>query len=87
LPPHCLCHIGYGVVPWKQRRGYATAALAQTLPAAKAEGLRYVEITTEPENIASQRVIEANGGQLVERFMKPQQHGGSPGLRYRITLV
>jgi predicted acetyltransferase len=87
LPPHCLGHIGYGVVPWKQGRGYATAALAQTLPAAKAEGLRYVEITTDPENIASQRVIEANGGQLLERFIKPQQHGGSPGLRYRIALV
>jgi predicted acetyltransferase len=23
LPPHCLGHIGYGVVPWKRRRGYA----------------------------------------------------------------
>jgi predicted acetyltransferase len=87
LPPHCLGHIGYGVVPWKQRRGYATAALAQMLPAARAEGLRYVEITTDPENIASQRVIEANGGTLVERFTKPPQHGGSPGLRYRIALV
>jgi predicted acetyltransferase len=87
LPPHCLGHVGYGVVPWKQRRGYATAALAQTLPAAKAEGLRYVEITTDPENIASQRVIEANGGQLVERFIKPAQHGGSPGLRYRIAIA
>jgi predicted acetyltransferase len=87
LPPHCLGHIGYGVVPWKQGHGYATAALAQTLPAARAEGLRYVEITTDPDNIASQRVIEANGGQLVERFIKPLQHGGSPGLRYRIALV
>jgi predicted acetyltransferase len=87
LPPHCLGHIGYGVVPWKQRRGYATAALRQLLPAATGEGLRYVEITTDPENIASQRVIEANGGKLVERFLKPQQHGGSPGLRYRIALV
>jgi predicted acetyltransferase len=87
LPPHCLGHIGYGVVPWKQRRGYATAALGQLLPAATAEGLRYVEITTDPENFASQRVIEANGGKLVEHFVKPEQHGGLPGLRYRIALV
>src|SRR5512140_3677577 len=27
LPPHCLGHIGYAVVPWKQGRGYATEAL------------------------------------------------------------
>jgi len=86
LPPHCLGHIGYTVVPWKQGRGYAREALRQLLPEAKAEGLRYVEITTEPENIASQRVIEANGGVLVEHFTKPPQFGGTPGLRYRIML-
>jgi predicted acetyltransferase len=87
LPSHCLGHIGYAVVPWKQRRGYATAALRLLLPEARAEGLKYVEITTDPENIASRRVIEANGGLLVERFDKPQQFGGKAGLRYRISLV
>ena len=86
LPPHCLGHIGYGVVPWKQRRGYAREALRQLLPHARAEGLRYVEITTDPENLASQRVIEANGGVLFERFTKPAQFGATPGLRYRIAL-
>jgi predicted acetyltransferase len=86
LPPHCLGHIGYAVVPWKQRRGYATAALRQFLPCAK-EGLSYVEITTDPQNLASQRVIEANGGVLCERFVKPPQFGSTPGLRYRIALL
>lgn len=86
LPPHCLGHIGYAVVPWKQRKGYATAALRALLPEAKAIGLPYVEITTDPENVASQRVIEANGGQLFERFTKPAQFGGKPGLRYRIAI-
>ena len=86
LPPHCLGHIGYAVVPWKRRLGYATSALRQFLPAARAEGLSFVEITTDPENIASQRVIEANGGVLHERFTKPAQFGSSPGLRYRIVL-
>ena len=46
LPPHCLGHIGYSIVPWKQRLGYATSALAQLLPEARAEGLLYVELTT-----------------------------------------
>ena len=87
LPPHCLGHIGYAVVPWKQGRGYATKALALVLPEARAEGLDYVEITTDPDNLASQRVIEANGGTLIERFTKLPQYGSTPGLRYRITLT
>ncbi|MBT9457053.1 MAG: GNAT family N-acetyltransferase [Burkholderiaceae bacterium] len=86
LPPHCLGHIGYAVVPWKRRLGYATQALRQILPEAWALGLRHVEITTDPDNLASQRVIEANGGLLHERFIKPEPFGSSPGLRYRIAL-
>jgi predicted acetyltransferase len=87
LPPHCLGHIGYAVVPWKQRLGYAKSALRLILPEAKAVGLPYVAITTDPDNIASQRVIEANGGILDEHFIKPQQFGCKPGLRFRITFT
>jgi predicted acetyltransferase len=87
LPPHCLGHIGYSVVPWKQRRGYATEALRVALIEAATEtGLPYVEITTDPDNVGSQRVIEANGGELVERFDKGPAYGGTEGLRYRVAL-
>ena len=34
LPPTCLGHIGYAVVPWKRGRGYATAALLALGPLA-----------------------------------------------------
>ncbi len=84
LPPHCLGHIGYAVVPWMQRQGIATQALRCLLPEAWAIGLRFVEITTDLDNVASQRVVEANGGVLVEEFIKPPQFGSKPGLRYRI---
>jgi predicted acetyltransferase len=87
LPPHCLGHIGYAVVPWKEGRGYAKAALAQLLPEARQVGLTFVEITTDPENIASQRVILANGGFLVEQFTKSAQYGNKQGLRYRIAVA
>jgi predicted acetyltransferase len=45
-----------------------------------------VEITTDPNNIPSRRVIEANGGISVEHFIKPPQFGSKPGLRFRIQL-
>jgi len=87
LPPYCLGHIGYSVVPWKQRQGYATRALHEMLEDAKNEGLRYVEITTDPENVPSQRVIERNGGMLVEEFVAVAALGGGRKLRYRVQIA
>ena len=87
LPPYCLGHIGYAVVPWKRGRGYATQALGEMLARAQAEGLRYVEITTRPDNGPSQRVILANGGVLVEEFTAPPALGGHRHLRYRVDLA
>lgn len=87
LPEYVLGHIGYGVVPWKQRRGYATRALAIMLGHARNEGLDYVEITTDPGNVASQKVMLANGATLVERFTKLASHGGGESLRFRIDLA
>ena len=86
LPPHCLGHIGYAVVPWKQRRGYATRALREILPDARAEGLTFVELVTDRDNVASQRVIEANGGVVVEEFTKAPVYGSKPAYRYRVSL-
>lgn len=89
LPPHVLGHIGYGIIPWKRGRGYAARALALLLPEAKKIGLPYVELTTEPENIASQKTILSCGGILIERFKKDKAYGdaeGSETLRYRIEL-
>jgi predicted acetyltransferase len=86
MPPHVLGHIGYAVVPWQQRRGHATQSLAQLLPLARSFGLREVELTTDVDNAPSQRVITANGGELLERFTKPEAFGGGPGLRFVIRL-
>lgn len=86
LPAYVLGHIGYAVVPWKRRRGYATRALALLLPQARNEGLQYVEITADPDNVESQKVIVANGGILIERFREPVQYGGRDALRFRIDL-
>lgn len=86
LPAHVLGHIGFSVVPWRRRRGYATRALALMLREAAGQGLRHVELTTDPTNTASQRVIAANAGILVERFRKAAAYGGAEALRFRIML-
>ena len=85
LPDYVSGHIGYAVVPWKRRRGYATRALGLMLPVARAVGLRHVEITTDTDNTASQRTIEANGGRVVGELFDPR-HGPKPKLRYIIDL-
>lgn len=87
LPPYCLGHIGYSVVPWKRQRGYATRALQLLLPQTKVEGLAFVELTTDADNIPSQRVIEANGGELLERRPYSAADDGADQLRFRISLA
>ena len=87
LPPHVLGHIGYSVVPWKRGRGFATKALAFMLNEARAEGLPYVQLTADSDNLASQKTIVANGGELIEEFVKPAQYRSTGCcLRYRIIL-
>ena len=87
LPPHVLGHIGYAVVPWQQGRGHAKAALAELLDLAREQGLSHVLLTTDPDNIASQRVMLANGAVLMEPFNRGPNYGDTPALRYRIELV
>ncbi|MDE3080311.1 MAG: GNAT family N-acetyltransferase [Paracoccaceae bacterium] len=87
LPPHVLGHIGYAVLPAHRGRGHATAALALMLAEAAARGLRRVDLTVEPANRASIRVIEKNGGRRVERFDRPASYGGGAALRYAISLA
>ena len=86
LPSYVLGHVGYSVVPWKQRCGYATRALALLLPEARKEGLSYIELTTDIDNLPSQKVITNNGGVLVKRFHKDVAYGETEALLWRIAL-
>ena len=85
LPPYVSGHIGYSVVPWRQREGHGTRALHLMLPLAAALGLPYVIITCDVDNAGSRKVIEANGG----LFLGEEHDSLAPGackLVYRITL-
>lgn len=74
LPPHVLGHVGYAVVPWKRRMGVATQALRLVLPVARSVGLPRVMVTTAPDNLVSQRVIAAAGGQPGGRLAAREGH-------------
>jgi len=86
LPEAVLGHIGFSIVPWCRGRGLATFALGQMLPEAKKQGLGRVELTTSIDNVASQRVLLANGAELIGRFTRDSSCGCSEALRYRIDL-
>jgi predicted acetyltransferase len=57
-------HIGYHVVPSHRRRGHATQMLAQARAICRQLGLPQVLVTCAEDNLASRRVIQANGGTL-----------------------
>ncbi len=60
-------HIGYMIRPSARRQGHATAMLAAALPVAHGLGIDPTLITCDHDNVASRRVIEANGGVLEDR--------------------
>ncbi|MGB8226624.1 MAG: GNAT family N-acetyltransferase [Sedimentisphaerales bacterium] len=60
-------HIGYSVRPSERQKGYATKMLSLVLEKARALGITRILITCDDNNIASARVIEKNGGKLVDK--------------------
>ena len=84
LPPQVPGHIGYAVVPWKQRRGYASWALSVLLPVARVNGLRRLQLICDESNEPSRKVIIANGGVLVQRDMVDNDKGK---LRFCIDIA
>jgi predicted acetyltransferase len=71
-------NVGYHVVPGYRRQGHATAMLAAACDRCRAVGMARLLVTCRTDNVASRRVIEANGG------VPDNQDGGI--CRFWITL-
>jgi len=73
------------VVPWKRGHGFAAQAVRLILPEARAQGLRWITITTDEDNPASRRTIENAGGIFLGARQKPAAYDdGKPILWFRV---
>lgn len=61
-------HVGYQVRPSARQQGHATAMLAAVLPHVHALGIDPALVTCDADNVASRKVIEANGGVLEDEL-------------------
>lgn len=67
-----LGHVAYFIAPSQRGKGYATAALKIVLKHYKKQGISSILITCYADNPASGRVIEKNGGHLIEIHPDPK---------------
>ncbi|MEO1089864.1 MAG: GNAT family N-acetyltransferase [Pseudomonadota bacterium] len=77
-------HMGYGIRPSRQRRGYGRRLLAEAKTLARTAGIDRLLLTCHDHNEASARIIEANGGVLED--VVDDIFGGGPLRRYWIDL-
>ena len=76
--------LGYGVLPSHRRCGYGTLMCAKLLEKAAAQGFSNVIITCRDDNIGSAKIIEKNGGVLLNKIYNPTD--GAQMRRYRVNL-
>ena len=68
--------VGYCVRPSERRKAYGTRMLAMLLEKAAEVGIDEALLTTRQDNLASQGVIENNGGRLVsESCLDEEKYG------------
>ncbi len=83
VPAECASHIFYNIEPAHQNNGYGTEILRLGLAEARNIGLQEVVVACDSKNIASKKIIEANGGVFAGACARAD---GGEHLRYRFNL-
>jgi predicted acetyltransferase len=78
-------HIGYEIRPTRRGRGYGNLILRLALEKSRGLGIDRALVTCDSVNLASRRIIEANGGALENEL--PQAGGMPSKLRFWIELA
>ena len=78
-------HIGYGVIPSKRSKGYATELLRQAIPICASLGISKALVSCDVNNTASRKVIESCGG-IFEGIVECHD-SGMPKRRYWIPTA
>jgi predicted acetyltransferase len=79
-------HVGYGVRPSLQGKGYGKRLFAEALKVCRGMGVGTVRVSCAENNTGSRRVIEANGGILLRRC-EAAWYAPYPYLLYEVILV
>ena len=74
--------LAWSVVPWRQGRGYATAAAQAAVDLARRSGIEELIALALPHNASSRRVMEKLG----MTYEREVQHAGLPHALHRLDL-
>ena len=66
-------HIGYSIRPTERRKGYGTEMLKMALPFCSSIGLDKVLVTCNDDNIGSEKIMLANGGEYESTVFEPEE--------------
>lgn len=71
VPTDFASHVYYEIKPEYRNQGYGIKILQLGLEEARKIGLKEIMITCYDDNIASKKIIETNGGVLVDSYTIP----------------
>ena len=78
-----VIELAWSVLPWRQGRGFASAAAREAVELAKQSQIRDLVALALPRNTASRRIMEKLGMTLVGEVT----HAGLPHALYRLALT
>ncbi len=84
VPAHLANHIYYEIGEEHQGKGYGKLILKLGLEEAKKIGLTEVFVTCLESNVVSKKIIEANGGILIDEDIIPTE--GQKMLKYKVSF-